>query len=108
MQSLTTLKTKSQEGFNRLVENAQQQPSEVKLWGVVAASALVGGVAVAATAKGVLAIVSTLAFLPVALSVGALGGGAIGWSLMQNQSAPAAAQPAIPPITVVPEAAPIV
>lgn len=91
MQSLTTIKDKSQAGWNRLIETGKQQPEERKVWGVTIAAAVVGGVALTAVSKGVLAIVGTLAATPVALTVGALAGGAVGWSLMQNQ--PAAATP---------------
>lgn len=89
MQSLTTIKTKSQESLTRLTATIQQQPPEVQLWGVVGAAAVVGGVVVAAGAKGVLAIVGTLASPPIALTIGALGGGVIGWAFMQNQAASA-------------------
>lgn len=93
MQSLTTLKEKSQESLTRLTDTVKQQPPEVQLWGAVAVAALVGGVAVAAVAKGVLAVASTLASPPVALAVGAAGGGLIGWTFMQNQATAPAAQP---------------
>lgn len=93
MQSLTTLKAKSQESLSRLADTVKQQPPEVQLWGAVAAAAVVGGVVVAAGAKGVLAVVGTLAVPPVALTVGALGGGFLGWSFMQKQTAQVAVQP---------------
>lgn len=93
MQSLTTLKAKSQESLSRLTETINQQPSEVQLWGAVAAAAIVGGVVVAAGAKGILAVVGTLAAPPVALTVGALGGGFLGWNFMQNQTSSMVAQP---------------
>ncbi|MFN8495341.1 MAG: hypothetical protein U0350_47525 [Caldilineaceae bacterium] len=85
MNSLTPVKTKTQESWQHLVDTAQQQSSEVQKWGVVAVSAVVGGLVVAAGAKGVLAIVSLIAAPPVALSAGALGGGALGWSYMQGK-----------------------
>jgi len=93
MQSLTTMKDKSQASWNRLVEASKQQPEERKVWGVTIAAAVVGGLALAAVSKGVLAVVGTLAAPPVALTVGALAGGAIGWSLMQDQAAEAAPTP---------------
>lgn len=96
MQSLTTIKDKSQASWNRLIETGKQQPEERKLWGVTIAAAVAGGVALAAVSKGVLAIVGTLAATPVALTVGALAGGAIGWSLMQNQATEAAAADVAP------------
>ncbi|MEZ4663372.1 MAG: hypothetical protein R2911_37995 [Caldilineaceae bacterium] len=45
-----------------------------------------GAVALAATAKGILAIVSTVANPAVALTLGAVGGGALGWSWIKSQS----------------------
>src|ERR1043165_3439043 len=88
MDNLKTIKARSQEGLTRLVEVSKQQPPEVQLWGTVAASALVAGVVIAAGAKGLLAIVGILAAPPIAITVGALGGGAIGWSYMQNRRQP--------------------
>jgi hypothetical protein len=84
MQSLETIKTKSQENLNRLVEMGKAQPTEVKTWGVTGGAAVIGAVTLAAIAQGVLAVLATLANPPVALAVGALAGGAIGWSLMQQ------------------------
>ncbi len=85
MQSLTTIKDKSQQIWNRLLEASKEQPEERKVWGITIAAAVVGGVTVAAASKGVVAVIGTLAATPVALTVGALAGGAVGWSLMQNQ-----------------------
>jgi len=84
MQSLETIKNKGQENLNRLVDLGKAQPPEVKTWGVTGGAALVGAMALTAVAKGVLAVVATVASPPVALAVGALAGGAIGWSLMQK------------------------
>ena len=97
MQSLTTIKDKSQQIWSRLLEASKEQPEERKVWGITIAAAVVGGVTLAAVSKGVLAVVGTLAATPVALTVGALAGGAVGWSLMQNQ-AEAAVEPAIAPL----------
>jgi uncharacterized protein YcfJ len=85
MQSLNTVKDKSQQSWNRLVAAGKEQPEERKVWGVTIAAAVAGGVVLAALSKGMLAVVGTLAATPVALTVGALAGGAVGWSLMQNQ-----------------------
>ena len=84
MQTLQTLKSQSQEGINRLVDLAKQQPEQVRTWGVAAGAAVAGAVALTAVAKGVLGVVATLANPPVALSVGALAGGVLGWSFMQK------------------------
>lgn len=87
MQSLESIKTKSQENLNRLVELGKSQPSEVKTWGVTGGAAVVGALTLAAVAQGVLAVLATLANPPVALAVGAVAGGALGWSLMQQPKA---------------------
>ena len=85
MQNLETIKTRSQESLSSLVERGKQQPENVQTWGVTAATGVAGALAVAAVAKGVLTVVGMLANPPVALTVGALGGGALGWSFMQKQ-----------------------
>ncbi len=84
MQTLETMKSKSQERINRLIDLGKQQPEQVRTWGVTAGAALAGAVALTAVAKGVLAVVGTLATPPVALSIGALAGGVLGWSFMQK------------------------
>ena len=84
MQTLQTMKSQSQEGINRLVELAKQQPEQVRTWGVAVVAALTGAVALTAVSKGVLGVVATLANPPVALSIGALAGGVLGWSFMQK------------------------
>lgn len=85
MQNLETLKNKGQESVSNLISRGKEQSDEVKMWGVTAAAGVGGAVAVAAVAKGVLAVMSTLATPAVALTVGALGGGMLGWSWMQQQ-----------------------
>lgn len=84
MQSLETIKSKSQESLNHLIDLGKSQPPQVQTWGVTGGAALVGAVALAAVAKGVLAIIATIANPPVALAVGALAGGVAGWSFMQT------------------------
>ncbi|MFN8495320.1 MAG: hypothetical protein U0350_47420 [Caldilineaceae bacterium] len=96
MQNITSLKVKGQEGINRLVDLGKQQPAPVQTWGITAAAAVGGALVLAATAQGVLAILATLAAPPVALTVGAIGGGLAGWSYMQNHQAAQAQEPAAP------------
>ena len=86
MENLTAFKNKGQESIASLIERGKQQPDEIKVWGVTAAAGLGGAVALAATAKGVLAIVSTIANPAVALTLGAVGGGALGWGWIKSQS----------------------
>ena len=85
MQTLETMKSRSQESINRLVNLGKQQPEQVQTWGITAAAAVAGAVALAATAQGLLAILVTLAAPPVALTVGAIGGGLAGWSFLQSR-----------------------
>lgn len=103
MNNLTTLKTKTQEGWQRLLDTAQQQPPEVQKWSIVAASAVAGGLVVAASAKSVLTIVSVIAAPPVALSVGAVAGGVLGWRYRQGKLQPAGAPSTTTPETLGPE-----
>ena len=85
MQTLETMKSKSQESINHLIDLGKQQPEQVRTWGVAAGAALTGALALTAVSKGILGVVATLANPPVALSVGALAGGVLGWSFMQQQ-----------------------
>ena len=55
---------------------------------------IVALLALAAIAKGVLGIVGTLAYPPVALTAGALGGGVFGWSFMQQRAEEKTTSPA--------------
>ncbi|MCB0063645.1 MAG: hypothetical protein KDE19_16090 [Caldilineaceae bacterium] len=86
MQNLESLRNRGQETVSNLIERGKQQPDEVKLWGITAAAGVGGALTVAAVAKGVLAIVAALATPPLALTIGAVGGGALGWTWMQKQS----------------------
>lgn len=88
MKNLETLKTRGQESLAHLVDLGKQQPEQVQYWGVTVVAALGGALALAAVAKGVLGIVGTLANPPVALTIGALGGGVFGWSFMQQYTQP--------------------
>lgn len=86
MQNLESLKNKGQESISNLIEQGKQQPESVKLWGVTAAAGVGGAIAVSATAKAILAVIGTLASPPIALTVGAVGGGVLGWSWIQKQN----------------------
>ena len=90
MKNLESLKTRAQESLTHLVDLGKQQPEQVQTWGITAAAALAGALALTAVAKGVLGVVATLANPPVALTAGALGGGVFGWSLMQRSTQPQA------------------
>lgn len=87
MEALETIKARGQERFTNLLAKAQSQPDEVKSWGITAGSAAVGALVIAGAANGILALVSTLAAPPVALTVGALGGGFLAWNYMQGRQA---------------------
>ncbi len=87
MQTLETIKTKSQETLNNLLEKGKERPEEVKAWGITAGGAVVGALTVTAAAKGVVAIFAAIAAPPIALTLGAVGGGVLGWNFMQKQDA---------------------
>jgi hypothetical protein len=87
MKNITDLKTVGQDSLVRLVDLGKQQPEQVQTWGLTAAAAVAGALALAATAQGLLALLATLAAPPVALTIGAVGGGLAGWSFIQNQKA---------------------
>lgn len=101
MQTLTTLKGKGQESLTHLVELGKQQPEQVRTWGMTAVAAVAGSLVLAATAQGLLAVVATLAAPPVALTIGAIGGGLAGWSFLQSKKNADAPPPPtdLPPVT---------
>lgn len=112
MEQINKLKEQGQVGFNRLRDAGKNQPGPVKLWAVTAGSAVAGGVLMAATANGMVALLATLASPPVALAVGALVGGAMGWVYMQPHAengeevtTPDASMAAAAPLPATPEAA---
>lgn len=85
MEALETIKSKTQTNFTNLLEQVQSQPDEVKVWGITAGSAVAGAVAMTAAANGILALLATLASPPVALTIGAVGGGIAGWTYINNR-----------------------
>lgn len=84
MQRLETVKEQSRATFGSLLEKGKKQPDEVKAWGLAAGGAVVGALALAATAKSVVAVLATIASPPVAISVGAVGGGLLGWNYVHK------------------------
>jgi hypothetical protein len=76
MQNLNNLKAKGQAGVNRVVELGKEPPGKVKTWGVTAGAAVAGGLA--------LTVLATVATPPLALAIGAVGGGAWGWRRMHR------------------------
>lgn len=85
MQMVETMKTRSQESFANVVQKVQAQPDGVKTWAATAGGAVVGALAVTAAASGIVALFATLAAPPVALTVGAVGGGLLGWNYIRQQ-----------------------
>ncbi|MEZ4713385.1 MAG: hypothetical protein R3A44_39730 [Caldilineaceae bacterium] len=85
MQTVEMMRTKGQDTVRRWSAKINEQPDEFKTWGITAGSALVGALTVTAVAKGVVAVISTLASPPVALTVGAVGGGILSWNYMQGR-----------------------
>lgn len=87
---MAAVETNKQNGLTNVItvlERVSVQPVAVKTWGVTAGSALIGATAMAVSAQGVLALATLLAMPPLAVTVGALGGGLLGWRYMRNQQA---------------------
>lgn len=91
MQTVETIKVKGEATLHQWRAMLNEQPDEVKTWGVAAGGAVVGALAVTAVARGVVALLATLASPPVALTVGAVAGGALAWSYRQSGQATGAA-----------------
>lgn len=87
MNNITNLKTIGQNSVNHLLEMGKQQPAELQTWGVTAAGAVAGSLILNAGAQGLLSVLSALASLPVSLTVGAIGGGTLGWMYVQQRKA---------------------
>ncbi len=85
MQALETMKSKGQAGIKQLVTLGKEQSESVKTWGVTVGAAVAGGLALRVGAPGLVAILRTLAPLPVSLTVGALVGGVLGWRYLERQ-----------------------
>lgn len=81
MQNVQTLKNKGQERFAHLTENVPRVPSQAKTWGVTAGAAAAG-------ALGLAVVGGLLASTPVALTVGAVTGGWLGWKYVHGQPQP--------------------
>jgi len=80
---VSNIKDKSQATMSTLTGFGKEQPEDVKLWGVTAVAGVAGALGIAAVTKGVLAVIATVANPFVAVPVGAIGGGALGWSYMK-------------------------
>ena len=96
MQTIKTWTAKGQESLTHLVDLGKQQAEQMPSWAVISSAAVVGGVAMAAVAKSALSVAGVLTFAPTSVTIGALGGGLLGWSYIQRQKAQnqAAMQPA--------------
>lgn len=86
MQNLKTIKNRGQETMTNLMERTRQQPNSVKTVGVTAVTALGGAFVLSTVAKGVSTIVGVLTSPLIAVTVGAIGGGVLGWNYMKKQA----------------------
>lgn len=87
MAAVETNKQHGQTNVITALERVSVQPAAVKTWGVTAGSALIGAMAMAVSAQGAFALATLLAMPPLAVTVGTLGGGLLGWRYMRNQQA---------------------
>ena len=87
MQNVQTLKSKGQEQLSHLAENVKEVPGQTKTWGVTAGAAAAG-------ALGLAAVGGLLASTPVALTVGAVAGGWLGWKYAHERDQPEAVRAA--------------
>lgn len=100
MQAVETFKNKSQAKLMNLLAKGQAQSHTVQTCGITAGSAVVGALTMVAGAQGILALFTFLAAPPVALTVGMLGGGVVGWRYMHGyQHDDGNDAPAIPSVT---------
>ena len=83
MQTVGTVKGEWGSGGNFMEKRKAQ--SYAKTWGILVGGAVVGAVTVNATAHSILALLGLLASPPVAVTVGMLSGGLLGWRYMQQQ-----------------------
>lgn len=104
MQQLNELKDKSQQGLAQAVDAGKKQASKAKVLGVTAGSAVLGGVALTIAAPPLIALTSTLAAPPVALAVGAVAGGVLGWRIVRGKAGRTNDTPAAPVQPVAAEA----
>lgn len=84
MSAVETIKRSSLTNLVTALEKVRTEPTEVKTWGVTAGSALIGAAAMAVSTQGLLTVVTFLSTPAVALTVGALGGGLLGWRCMRE------------------------
>ena len=84
MQTVDTIKTKGQASVTALVEQSKLLPGTAIVWGATAGGALVGGAVTVAATQGIVALFTLLAAPPIAWTVGALGGGWVGWHYMRR------------------------
>lgn len=86
MQQLNELKDKGQHGVAQALDAGKKQAGKAKTLGVTVGSAVVGGIALAAAAQPIIMLTSMLATPPVAMTVGAVAGGALGWRFVRGKA----------------------
>ena len=108
MQTITDLKDKGQQGLNQAVDAGKQHTSTAKLIGVTAGAAVAGSVAMVVVAPPAIALAATLLIPSVAMTVGAVTGGVLGWRWMRNRTGEKAeaGTGSAEPVAVVDEPAP--
>ena len=81
----------AKENVQETISDMTEEPGGVKTWGITAASATVGAIAVPTLAKGVVVLAALAAAPTIAVTAGAVGGGVLGWKYMTRSRSAAAA-----------------
>jgi len=83
MEQFDTMKEKSQGVWSSVVDRGKQQSAPVQEVGVTAAAGLGGAAILGATSK--LGIAALLTYPATAVTIGAVGGGILGWRYIRNR-----------------------
>lgn len=83
-QEMNTQQDKEKDAPSNSAQSDKNQAADLQTWGVTGAAAIAGGVAMAVAARGTLVVLAALASTPVSLTIGAIGGGLLGWRYMQR------------------------
>ena len=93
-QEMNTPQEKEMGASSNSAQSNKNQATNLQTWGVTGVAAVAGGVVMAVAARGALVVLAALASTPVSLTIGAIGGGLLGWRYMQRARQSSATQSA--------------